>query len=544
MYNEQFGDAIGIFSDILHFLRDLYDRKALFLNICEEIDYIKWRGFPLLVKDVVDELVEKIGDAITYSLAIRLIGLRFPDVAENISRELILRIDDLAEWEYDRVISLLIATQGLLNINRVDLSKEALNSAIQRIPTIPDRSDRSDALAKAIKLLAMHGDIDRAMRLLDDILYEPKKVEAVFSILDNLPDNHISKELIESLESKIDSYDIPIFRAKLADRLSTISPKSSSKICDSLVKKIDLATIGSLRDLTAVYWCIIALTKSGDKQLILARNYFLRIIPQLLRRVEERPFLELFINILNTFIEKRLLLEEVDRLLDELKVKAKQIGDQNSLFILNRIGYLLWNRGDLEGSLNIFKSNFFEARKLTPPLSVYSCIDIGVTLAKILNKLPDTIPDQIITQMSQVVSPSERPILEITISRDALTFLRENFKGKPLGQLVDQFIMKEQILRSFDVSKKTRDIIIEFMKRGEPIVLHYILKYIYKIPIGESERSIYLRLLGKAVELFSAGRFDESQQYVDLILEKLEREGFPIFISLIEFLSEYLIKII
>ncbi|MGQ4890969.1 MAG: hypothetical protein ACP6IP_00595 [Candidatus Njordarchaeia archaeon] len=544
MYNEKFGDAIGIFSDILHFLKDVYDRKALFVTITEELDEIKWKGFPLLVRDVVEEMIEKIGDAITYSIAVKLVGSRFHDVAKEYARELLLRVDELAEWEYDRVVSLLNASRGLYSIKDFEMSKDLLNAALERINSIPDRSDRSDAIAKATKLLTMHDQLDKAISFIDDILYEPKKVEAVFNILDNLPSNRITKGVIDQLENKLDSYDIPIFRAKLADKLAELTPKSSIRYCEGFIKKIDIPNLSSLRDITSVYWCIRALTKSDGKYLTNAETYFLKVKPQIMRRVEERPFLEILINLAYIFIEKRTILSEIDKLLKELQQRAVESGGQNGLFILNRVAWLKWNKGELDEALTLYRNNFFDSKKLPPPLSVYGAIDINTTLARILNKFPDTIPDQIITQMSQAVSPSERPILEVTISRDALHFLREHFKGKPIGQLMDRFILKERIYLSFELSKKTKQVIMEFMRRGEPIVLHYILKFIHNIPLDEYERTIYLRLLGKAVELFARGHTVEAEQYIELILDKLERDGFPIFIILIEFLNEYLIRII
>ena len=544
MYNEKFGDAMGIFSDILHFLRDIYDRKALFTTISEELEYIKWKGFPLLIRDVVEEMVEKIGDAISYSLAVKLIGIRFPESAENLAKELLLRVDELAEWEYDRVIALLNASQGLMGFEQKKLSHDLLKAALERIGSIPDRSDRSDAIAKAVKLLTIHDELDKAIKFIDEILYEPKKVEAVFNILDNLNNNEIMKNIVTQLEGKLDSYDIPVFRAKLADKLAEISPKTAVKYCENYLKRIDLENVSGLRDITTIYWCISALSKTTGKYLTNAELYFLRVKPQIMRRVEERPFLEILINAAHIFVEKRTILSEIDKLLEELKSKATETGGQNGLFILNRVAWLKWNRGELDDALMIFRNNFFEAKKLPPPLSAYSAIDINATLAKILNNFPDTIPEQIITQMSQAVSPSERPLLEVTISRDALRFLREKFKGKPIGSIIDKFILKEQIYDSFNLSQKTREVVMEFMERGEPIVLHYILKFVHNIPLDEYERTIYLRLLGKAVELFSRGRLKEAQQYVELILEKLERDGFPTSLILIEFLSEYLIRII
>ncbi len=542
--DEHYEKIISIFSDVLHFVRDLYDRKALFSSISEELEEIKWQGFPLLIKDIIEELVDKIGDAITYSIAIKFLGPKYPDIAMNLGRELILRINELAEWEYDKAVALIDAAEAFHNINQTDLAIEALNNAMNIIDIIPDRSDRSIALAKAVKILTKLGYLDRAIGLLDSIQYEAKKVDAVFNIIDALQPEMLTNEVMKRLEEKLDSYDIPIYRTKIAAKLAPYNPNNSTKYCTAFLRKIDFERPFSYRDISTIYWCVKALLSTNDERNFeMAQKYYLKLQTQMLRRIEERPILELLINLMQNMIEKRLLTNEITETINKLEQHARSNKTQNSLFILNRIAWLRWNMGDPNNAIATFQNTFLEAIKLPAPLSTYSAIDIEVMLSRIMNEFPDTISEQTILQISNIIMPSESHLVEITLSRDSLKFLKEAFKGKPIGRILDMFIMREKLYQDFSLSDKVKGLIIDFIRKGEPIILHYILKFVHRIPIGEQERTIYLRLLGRAIELLSSGRIKEAEQYTELILDKLERDSFPTFLIIIEFLNEYYTKI-
>jgi len=214
----------------------------------------------------------------------------------------------------------------------------------------------------------------------------------------------------------------------------------------------------------------------------------------------------------------------------------------NKQYILNRLANLNWYLGFRSESIYMFKNNFMEASKLEHPISTYTIMDIGVNALEITNNFPDELDPETVLAVKGTLLPAERQSVELSLSRDHLKFLKEESKGA-IGVFLEKILNKEIIEREMELNRKAKEFILTLVKRGQQIVLHYILKYIYQVPMREHERTNYLNLLGRAVELMTKGFKEEAVPYIELILDKLEREGYPLFTIPIELLHNYILQL-
>jgi len=537
---EHYRAIIEIISDSLYMIRDIYDRKAFLVSASSEIDKVRWQGLPLLLKEPLQEMVNRLGDAMSYAFAIKFLGAYDIELAKSYIRELTLRLDEIAEWEYDKVASLLEASLATHHFGLIDESNNALEMALSLISSIPDRSDRSIALAQAVKVLTIKGRFTEAIGLIDQIYYEPKRIEAVYNVIDNIEAQRLNNQIISALESKLSDFEVPIFRAKLAYKIATLKPNTSKSFCIKLLTKANFDRPLGLREIISYRWCI--------KTLILVReNNFVdsileRYIDALLLRIDEREAIKAIRDLILAYHQMFNSSETLANLINKVVNQVSVEETTNKQYILNRLANLKWYIGLKNDAIYMFKNNFMEANKLEHPISTYTIIDIGVNALEITNNFPSDLDPDTVLAVKGALLPAERQSIEISISREHLKFLKSESIGM-IGVYIEKLLNKETIEKEMTLNKKAKEFILTLIGRGQQIVLHYILKYIYQVPMSEHERTNFLNLIGRAVELMTRGLKDEALPYVELILDKLERLGYPLYAIPIELLHNYILQL-
>jgi len=169
-------------------------------------------------------------------------------------------------------------------------------------------------------------------------------------------------------------------------------------------------------------------------------------------------------------------------------------------------------------------------------------IDTAATAFIIMNEFPDELPEDIIWSYAERIKPIEYVEIAARLSRENIEFLRQVYPGRTISEALNHIIYRERVYESLELERKIIDIVYYLINRGEYIILHYILKYVYTVGMSERERISILNVLGRAVEMLTGGNVSEAKNYIELIFARLRRLNLPLSPIITEFLREYIIS--
>ena len=516
-------------------IRDPSDRKILLSTTLDMIPKVRWWGLSVILDRLLRDLLREKEDAMVYAFGIIFLSPRYPDRARDLAKELLMKINELSKWDYDRAIALIHACRGALNLNDFELAKTLIQAALRWARNIPDRSDRSDAFSRIVPLLYSMGYRDRAIKLIDEIVYEPKKIDAVLSIIKQDPAN---ESVINILRNKISPEEIPILMAARAKALPIEYSDKIIEICDNTVAM--LPGTDGIKEVSVLITCFSALIRLKRDGLERALKIYNDLKNSLLTRLSERTYLDLFLELLEIFVENGYG-GKIRGTLDKLLAGVDAREPPDNVFILNRIAPLYAKMGVFSEAARILEKAYTTAINLPRLVSTPALIDACASTMAVLNTFPDDFPEEIVLEFADRIRPAEKALINIYISMENLDFLKKKLRVKNINEAIDNLILKERILEDLKLEDKARAIILSLVERGEGIILHYLLKFIYEIGMPEVERVAILRLLGRAVEMLTNGKTSGAKEYVELIFARLRRQNITLATPILDFLREYVL---
>ncbi|MHA1616028.1 MAG: hypothetical protein ACTSX9_01815 [Candidatus Njordarchaeales archaeon] len=535
---------LQIFVETLKELKSPMERRLLTLNIAEHVPEIKWWGISVLADRIFEDLLKEKQDAITLAIAAKIIVKEYPEKSLMYARRVLSELENLSEWEYDRALSLIYVALALEQLNEHEMAFSALRDALKWARKIPDRSDRSIILSKLIPMIYRSGQRSLALTLIDEVVYTPKKVDAVLGIIRHLT---ISDEnILEHLLRKIPSDEQPIALATWADTISPSNPSKVLEICNRALGELEeRGEKESLRAATVYLRCFSALIRIKNNPLISnkALEIYSSLRNTLIKKIEERPYLNLFLELIEILTREKYI-ERVREILSRLKILAKRKTPPDNLFILNKIAYIYAKINDFSQAAENLTKVLGISRTLEKLLAVPAMIDSAITATAIMNEFPATIPRELVLEYADMIRPAEYFELKIHLSRENFEFLKTLYPGQTLSEAINSIILKGRILESMRLDENIKKLVQKLVDLGEYTILHYLLKYIYSVGIPESERQTLLNLLGRTVEMLTLNQIDEAKSYIELILSRLERNGIPLIPILYQYFSEYVIALL
>ncbi len=528
---------LDVFTRILQELKSPAERKLFLVSASEMLQKIKWPGISILADRILDDLLNEREEALTLSLVARFAVAKFPEKIKEISNELIIRLDELTEWEYDKAVSLINVAIALLELNKIGEAKKFLDLALKWARAIPDRSDRSIVLSRIAPIYYKMGEKEIAVQLIDEIVYTPKKIDAIMAISNLLDpsDEHI----LELLLKKCSEDDQIVILTNWAKSIAPKYPQRAFQICQKVHEHFGESE--SIRIVNIMLNCFSALIKMHDGVYReRAQEIYNKLRETLLKRIEERPYMNAFFQLLEILVENKSN-NRVGDILVKLEDIATRKRPPENIFLLNRIAYIRAKMGELDKTIKNLELVIEISRNLEKLIAIPALIDTATTTFLIMNDFPEDFPEEIVWDYVERIKPIEYVEVAARLSRENVEFLKRMYPGRTLGEALNSIIYRERVNDSLEVERKTIDIIFNLIDKGEFIILHYVLKYVYAVGMSERERISILNMLGRAVEMLTAGNLGDAKNYIELIFARLKRLNLPLSPILIEFLREYVL---
>lgn|GEM_PF-4536239 len=541
---KEYEEILQLFIELLRELNSPMERRLLTLNIAEYIPEIRWYGISILMDRIIDDLLKEKQDAITLSIASKIIANEYPEKALMYARRVLSDLETLSEWEYDKALSLIYISLTFEELNQKNLARFALQEALKWARKIPDRSDRSIILSKLVPIVYEHGQSSLALALIDEIVYTPKKIDAALSIAKKLPSN--ADEIIKMLTLKVPADEKMLIWATWADAISPNSSEKVLRICNEVLNELNIRKdFESIRAVNVMLRCFSALLKirnipEANKK---ALEIYSKLRNILAKKISERPYLNIFLELIE-ILNREKFEERVREILSKLEILAEKKGPPDNLFVLNRVAYIYSKMHAFNKTAENLRKVINISRSLEKLLAVPAMIDSAVTATMIMNEFPANIPREIVLRYADMIRPAEYFEVKIHLTRENFEFLKTHYPGRTVSEAVNSIVLKYRILERTRLDEKMRKLITKLMDLGEFTILHYLLKYIYSVGISEAERQSLLNLLGRAVEMITLNQIEEAKSYVDLILSRLERSGIPLIPILYNYFSEYAIALL
>ena len=247
-----------------------------------------------------------------------------------------------------------------------------------------------------------------------------------------------------------------------------------------------------------------------------------------------------FFQLLEILVEARAS-DRVGDILRKLEDLATRKRPPENIFLLNKIAYIRAKMGELEKTVKSISLVLEIARGLEKLIAIPALIDTTTTMFLVMNDFPDNIPEELVWSFAEKIKPIEYVEITARLSRENIEFLRQIYPGRTVSESLNFIIYRERVNENLEVERKTIDTIFNLIDRGEYIILHYVLKYIYTVGMSERERISILNMLGRAVEMLTSGKLGEAKNYIELIFARLKRLNMPLSPILIEFLREYIL---
>ncbi|NIQ04507.1 MAG: hypothetical protein GWO20_01880, partial [Candidatus Korarchaeota archaeon] len=365
--------------EILNFLVDIFNHisnpgnlKTIILETNRELSEINWFGLSTLFKELFKDLSEKQSDPTLYGATVRLIAPFYQKTAMNIAEEVENLIEELSEWNYDRAVGLALAAEGLLPFNE-ERSLTLLNKALNYAHEIPDRSDKSIAFCEILPILYKADMKTIIPDVFDEIVYEPKKIEASMIIAEREPEK---SELIKNVLTSLPNEKKNLFYAARANHTG------NKEVREELCAKA-LENVGTGIDATKTKEKVFEVYhQHGNHNK--ASELVQDLSHELFKNVSKRPYVSILIDLIS-FLLSRGDSQKGFNMLRKLKNRTGGLGSANRLFIFNKIANILSINGFFEEGVKAYHETLNILGELDELSLSSSLISIGVSILTALN---------------------------------------------------------------------------------------------------------------------------------------------------------------
>jgi len=521
-----FRNIASIAIDALSKIRDIEYRKILFLEVSNKIKEIKWKGVSVLIERLFDQLLAEEESAIIIACGIRFICKINPEKARRYANELLLRIEDLSPFRWDRAMALIYSADALLELDN-EIAEKMINKAMIEAEAVPDRSDRSDAFAKLIPVLYKLGKRKEIKDVYEKIVYYPRKVEVAISLTMINCDKEILKEILRALDEK----DKLLINSFLARNMLKENPEIAKRMIEEIIEKMKSMSIPDFekaRILTNAFYVY-------NKMDISKVRFILEELKEIIIRHGSEPhFVALAFElpvILLEFGQK----EKALTLTSELVKSLLEISDAGEFLILSNAAYCYSRLGEFEKAYEYLNRAYAitQRERFIAPM-----IDICSTSFAIMNEFPENVPISLAEEFADKILGIKRIRLELELTEDNFSFLQAVFKGN-IQQGLNKLLSIARYMLLHNIEEKAIKALFAILET-DPTILHYIFKYVMSLRIPEGEKGVLFRIIERAIESIYANKLEKTRQFLEIIISRLSRLNIPISPAIMNYVAEYL----
>ncbi len=521
-----FRNIASIAIDALSKIRDIEYRKILFLEVSNKIKEIKWKGVSVLIERLFDQLLAEEESAIIIACGIRFICKINPEKARRYANELLLRIEDLSPFRWDRAMALIYSADALLELDN-EIAEEMINKAMIEAEAVPDRSDRSDAFAKLIPVLYKLGKRKEIKDVYEKIIYYPRKVEVAISLIMTNCDKDILKEILGDLDEK----DKLLINSFLARNMLRENPEIAKRMIEEIIEKVKSMSVPDFekaRILTNVFYVYNRVDISKVR-------FILEELKEIIVRHGSEPhFVALAFElpvILFEFGQK----EKALTLTSELVKSFLETSDAEEFLILSNAAYCYSRLGEFEKAYEYLNRAYAitQRERFIAPM-----IDICSTSFAIMNEFPESVPISLAEEFADKILGIKRIHLELELTEDNFSFLQAVFKGN-IQQGLNKLLSIARYMLLHNIEEKAIKALFSILEI-DPTILHYIFKYVMSLKIPEGEKGVLFRIIERAIESVYANKLEKTRQFLEIIISRLSRLNIPISPAVVNYVAEYL----
>jgi len=521
-----FRNIASIAIDALSKIRDIEYRKILFLEVSNKIKEIKWKGVSVLIERLFDQLLAEEESAIIIACGIRFICKINPEKARRYANELLLRIEDLSPFRWDRAMALIYSADALLELDN-EIAEKMINKAMIEAEAVPDRSDRSDAFAKLIPVLYKLGKRKEIKDVYEKIVYYPRKVEVAISLTMINCDKEILKEILRALDEK----DKLLINSFLARNMLKENPEIAKRMIEEIIEKMKSMSIPDFEKARILANAFYVYNKMDISKVRFILEELKEII---IRHGSEPHFVALAFElpvILLEFGQK----EKALTLTSELVKSLLEISDAREFLILSNAAYCYSRLGEFEKAYEYLNRAYAitQRERFIAPM-----IDICSTSFAIMNEFPESVPISLAEEFADKILGIKRIRLELELTEDNFSFLQAVFKGN-IQQGLNKLLSIARYMLLHNIEEKAIKALFAILET-DPTILHYIFKYVMSLRIPEGEKGVLFRIIERAIESIYANKLEKTRQFLEIIISRLSRLNIPISPAIMNYVAEYL----
>lgn len=535
---ETFEQILDKFVSLYNQLESTADKKLFISQFVETTDAIKWPGLANLVEKISEDILAKEKSGTVLATITRIIAKNSPDYAHTLIKTIDSSPDIMFEWEFDAALSYGLISEALLEMGDRSAAKQYLDKSLNYAIKIPDRSDRSIALARLMTLIYEFYGFEKSLEFLEKITYEVKKSEAIIRIIHSAGKKGDSLDL-RKLLSFAPRQKRPYILSEWAKNIANWDLNKAKELSQQFIPfaESDLGVIDNLRAMVNFLDIFLHDGLSNPN----VSNMLSKIKSAILANIHKREFMAVVFDVIDALLRHNLE-NEGRKFLSEMR---SYIGDKDpasNIFILNRLTkiYAKYKRFD---SVNLYLSNSYEVLQgvdivIRTPLLVET---LSTTLFAI-NEFPDTVPVDIAAKYADKIRPAEITELKIKLFRDNLAYIKEAYATTTIDDAINEIVFRDRVLNLRELETRAKNILMEIIeKRDGSFILHYVLKYAYEANLPEATRLEILEFIGSSTSALLQKRIDVAKEYLELALKEFERRKVPLLPIVLRFFQEYLL---
>ena len=536
--SDPFEQILNKFVSLYNQLESTADKKLCLSQFVELIETIKWNGLAKIVEKISEDILAKEKSGTVLATIARIVAKNSPETALNLIKTIDSSPDVMFEWEFDAALAYGLLAEAFLELDDRSKAKEYLDKSIEYALKIPDRSDRSIALARLMPLIYDFYGFEKSLEYISRITYEVKKSEAIVKLITSAGqrgDNIDFRKLLSLAPREKRPYILSI----LAKTIAHMDINRAKELTQQFIPfaESDVNSIDNLRAL--VNFLDIYLYNGLDKNT--AGTLFSKIKSAILANIHKREFMSLVFDVVDTLLRHNYK-NEGQKLLSEMRTYIGDKDPASNVFMYNRLTRIYSKYGYFDDA-NLFLSNCYEVLQgidivVRTPLLVET---ISTTLF-VINEFPDQVPIQLAEKYADQIRPAEIAEVKIKLFRDNLAYLKETYTSISLDDAINEIILIDRMLNLRELEKRAKEILMSIIeKRDGSFVLHYVLKYAYEANLPEATRLEVLEFLGSATTALLQRRIDTAKEYLELALREFERRKVPLLPIVLRFFQEYLL---
>lgn len=538
-----FEEILQVFVDLYNQLDGTGDKKLILMQLVDQLEQVKWRGFSLLVERISEDILMEETSGIILAVLARILAKEKPGKTRDLASELDSNAKILFEWEFDAALAYALLCEAFRDMSDMDSARRYLDRSIEYALKVPDRSDRSIALAKILPMIYEFHGLDAAMEYLGKITYEIKRSEAIVSLI------RVAMEKDEGIDLKVllpyvpkekRSYIVSEWFLAVANKVRHRAKEFARQLAQTV--QTDTSAIDYLRTLINIlHIYLMGNSNIADPEVA---SLYTKIKSLTMQNLHRREFVAVVFDLIDILL-KFGFKSEAQKFLGDIRGYVTENDSSSEVFIFNKLSKIYAKYGYFD-DVNLFVHNCLETlSSADTAVKTPLLVDSLSSILYVINEFPIDVPVSLAEKYAKKIRPIEITEVKIKLFKDNLAYLREAYREVSIDKAINEIIREFRTFNIRQLEATAKDVLMGLLeKRDGSYVLNYILKYAYEINIPEAKRLEILELLGSAASALLKHDVERAKEYVELALHEFERRRVSLLPIILRYLREYLLMML